>query len=60
MGNFLLRGLDRAAWDSRYDDDLVDIKPRKAPDLLSHWFLDMVMPTFHNLTGEKIMVRHHV
>lgn len=35
MGSFPLTGSDRDAWDRKNEGDLIAIKPRAAPDILS-------------------------
>lgn len=55
MGNFPIIGDNRKAWDA--EDDLVAIKPRLTPDLISRWFTNIVFPLYHRLYGEKFKVR---
>lgn len=54
MGWFPIRGLDRKAWDAEFEDDLLALKARVAPDTLSRWFMRIVFPLYHRYVGEKI------
>jgi len=54
MGWFPIRGLDRKAWDTDVEDDLVALKPRVGPDALSRWFMRIVFPLYHRHIGEKL------
>jgi hypothetical protein len=56
MGWFPIRGLDRKAWDTDFEDDLVALKPRIGPDTLSRWFMRIVFPLYHRYVGEKLKV----
>lgn len=54
MGAFPIRGLDMLAWDD--EGDLVAIKPRATPDLLSKWLTNTVFPFLHRTLGQRIKV----
>lgn len=54
MGAFPIRGLDMLAWDD--ESDLVAIKPRATPDLLSKWLINIVFPFLHRTLGQHIKV----
>ncbi|KAH7386404.1 hypothetical protein BKA64DRAFT_142913 [Cadophora sp. MPI-SDFR-AT-0126] len=53
MGAFPLLGLDRDAWDSKTESDLIAIKPRAAPDIFSKWFSESFIPRYHQVFGER-------
>jgi hypothetical protein len=56
MGSFPLLGLDRDAWDTKTEGDLVAIKPRQAPDVFSKWFTEYLVPRYHHIIGKKFKV----
>jgi hypothetical protein len=56
MGAFPLLGLDRHAWNTQNESDLVALMPREGPDHFSRWFTDKFMPMFHYVFGEKFKV----
>jgi hypothetical protein len=56
MGSFPLIGSDRDAWDGKNEGDLIAIKPRAAPDILSKWFTERLVPLYHHIIGEKFRV----
>lgn len=60
LGSSPILGIDKIAWDSQYEDDLVGIKPRTTPDTFSHWFTEKAVPLYHHLMGEKFKVRSSV
>ncbi|KFY10220.1 hypothetical protein V491_07756, partial [Pseudogymnoascus sp. VKM F-3775] len=53
MGSFPLLGIDGNSWDVEYEDDLVAIKARTAPDMFSKWFTETLVPIYHHLLGER-------
>lgn len=58
MGSFPLLGIDGNSWDVEYEDDLVAIKARTAPDMFSKWFTETLVPIYHHLLGERFKVFH--
>jgi len=56
MGAFPLLGLDRAAWDTVHDGDLVALSAKAVPDTFSRWFHYKLVPWFHSLVGERFKV----
>lgn len=56
MGAFPIRGLDMLAWDD--ESDLIAIKPRATPDLLSKWLMNAVFPFVHQTVGQHIKVTY--
>lgn len=56
MGSFPLLGIDRDAWDAKYGDDLIAIKPRSPPDLFSQWFTESLVPRYHHIFGKTLKV----
>lgn len=56
MGNFPLRGIDRKAWSGIYENDLIAIQRRETGDPLSTWFINRVVPKFHELIGHRLTV----
>ncbi|KAI1859736.1 hypothetical protein JX265_010185 [Neoarthrinium moseri] len=53
MGSFPLLGLDRKSWESQYENDLVGLVVRTAPDAFSAWFAERLVPALHHLIGES-------
>ncbi|KUJ08802.1 uncharacterized protein LY89DRAFT_788704 [Mollisia scopiformis] len=62
MGSFPLLGIDRGAWDTDNENDLVAIKPRAPPDMFSRWFTEDVVPHYHHIFGKtfKTPLPEHV
>lgn len=58
MGSFPLLGIDGNSWNVEYEDDLVAVKARTAPDMFSTWFTETLVPAYHYLLGEKFKVFH--
>lgn len=53
MGSFPLLGIDRDAWDTKNESDLIAIKPRDAPDIFSKWFTEYLVPRYHHAFGKR-------
>ncbi|KAK0662121.1 hypothetical protein QBC41DRAFT_235370 [Cercophora samala] len=53
MGNFPIRGLDRGAWNTEFEHDLVALQPRLTPDPISSFFARHIFPLFHRLYGQR-------
>ncbi|TVY69010.1 hypothetical protein LSUE1_G008007 [Lachnellula suecica] len=53
-GNFPLRGIDRHAWNDIYESDLIALHPRETPDHFSRWFINTIVPYFHQVVGWRI------
>ncbi|KFY88323.1 hypothetical protein V500_06418 [Pseudogymnoascus sp. VKM F-4518 (FW-2643)] len=53
MGSFPLLGIDGNSWNVEYEDDLVAVKARTAPDMFSTWFMETLVPAYHYFIGEK-------
>ena len=56
MGSFPLLGMDRDAWDTKTENDLIALKPRSPPDLFSQWFTESLVPRYHHLFGKTFKV----
>ncbi|KAH8899111.1 hypothetical protein GQ53DRAFT_817312 [Thozetella sp. PMI_491] len=56
MGCFPLLGLDKDAWNIEHEQDLVAMKARVAPDVLSKWFTEKFVPRYHHLVGRLYKV----
>lgn len=56
MGSFPLLGIDRDAWDTKNESDLIAIKPRDAPDIFSKWFTEHLVPRYHHAFWKRFKV----
>jgi hypothetical protein len=56
MGSFPLLGIDKDAWDTKNEDDLLAIRPRAAPDMFSKWFTEYLVPRYHHILGKNFKV----
>jgi hypothetical protein len=56
MGNFPLRGPDQEAGKKETEKDLLAICRRSHGDPFSSWFIDTVVPKFHQVFGSRIKV----
>lgn len=56
MGNFPLLGLDRVAWDSIHEKDLLSIQAAGCTDPLTRIVLEKVIPLYHRVIGERVKV----
>jgi hypothetical protein len=56
MGSFPLLGIDKDAWDTKDENDLVAIKARAVPDVFSKWFTETLVPAYHHVLGERFKV----
>lgn len=56
-GNFPLRGIDRHAWNAFHESDLIALRRRETGDTFSRWFINIVIPWFHEIIGHKIKAR---
>jgi hypothetical protein len=60
MGSFPLLGIDKNAWDTKDENDLVAVKARAVPDVFSKWFTETLVPAYHRVVGEKFKVLYFI
>lgn len=57
MGNYPLIGRDRNSWSDQNEGDFIALCARHEEDVFSKWFIDKVIPWFHNIAGKRFKVQ---